>query len=102
MKKIINISAYLLSVAVILFACRKENNPKLPALIKFPMPVVLKVAGTNQVISAQNPSAFTGKFTVDMFFKSDQPAQKLDVVVIKNDNRALVKLIQADVTTYPT
>jgi hypothetical protein len=102
MKKIIKLSLYLFSVTALQVACRKEDNSKLPGLTRFPMPVILKVAGTDQVISAQNPSAFSGKFTVDMFFKSDQPARKLDVVAIKNDNKAVVKLIQADIITYPS
>ncbi len=102
MKKIVIFSLYLLSAAVVFNSCRKEDNPKLPALIRFPLPQVLKVAGTDQVISAQDPAAFTGKFTVGLFFEGDPPPQKFDVVVIKNENKSVVKTIQADVTTFPT
>jgi hypothetical protein len=104
MKKIAIYSLYLFSVAVLFTACRKEDNPKLPqGMSRFPTPQLLKVTtGADQVISAQNPAAFTGKFTVDRYFKNDAPPQKYDVVVIKNDNKAVVKSIQANVTTFPT
>jgi hypothetical protein len=102
MKKVINLSLYLLSAAVVFTACRKSDNPKLPALSRFPLPLVQKVAGTDQVISAQNPAAFSGKFTVDKYFPNDAPPKKYDVVVMKNNNKANVKVIKADVTTFPT
>ncbi|MDP4261574.1 MAG: hypothetical protein Q8941_03480 [Bacteroidota bacterium] len=103
MKRIIISCSYLFTAAMLFTACRKSDNPKLPALTRFPLPVVTKVTtGADQVISAQSPAAFTGKFTVDMFFKNDVPAQKLDVVAIKNGNKAVVKTIQANVTTYPS
>jgi hypothetical protein len=102
MKKIILLPLYLFSAAILFNACRKADNPKLPTLARFPLPVVLKVAGTDQVISAQNPAAFSGKFTVDKFFPNDVSPQKFDVVVIKNGNNSNVKMIQANVTAYPT
>jgi hypothetical protein len=102
MKKIVNISIYIVTMAVLLVACRKEDNPKIPELTRFPLPLLQKVAGTDQVISAQNPASFSAKFSVDMYFKTDEPARKLDVVVIKNDNKTIVKTIKSDVTTYPS
>jgi len=102
MKKIIIFSLYLFSTAAVFNGCRKEDNPKIPALERFPLPQLVKVAGTDQVISAQNPAAFTGKFTVGLFFPDDIPPQKFDVVVIKNENRTNVKVIQLNVTAYPT
>lgn len=102
MKKIIIISLYLLSVAGGFNACRKEDNPKIPALSRFPLPQLVKLAGTDQVISAQDPAAFTGKFTVGLFFPDDIPPQKFDVVVIKNEDKTNVKVIQPNVTAYPT
>lgn len=103
MKKIIIFSLCLFSVATVFNSCRKEDNSKLPkGLARFPLPQVVKVAAADQVISAQNPAAFSGKFTVAMYFPGDTPPQKYDVVVIKNGNKALVKLVQANVTTYPS
>jgi hypothetical protein len=103
MKKIIIFSLYLFSVATVFNSCRKEDNTKLPkGLARFPTPQLVKVAGSDQVISAVNPASFTGKFTVAMYFPSDVPPQKYDVVVIKNDDKTNVKLIQANVTTFPS
>lgn len=103
MKKIIIFSLYVFSVASIFTSCRKEDNPKLPAgLSRFPLPQLTKVAGSDQVISAVNPASFNGKFTVGMYFPGDTPPQKYDVVVIKNDNKANVKVVQAGVTTFPS
>jgi hypothetical protein len=87
---------------MLLFSCRKSDNPKLPELTRFPTPVLTKVAGTDETIPAQAPNSFTGKFTVDMFFKNDIPAQKLDIVVMKNDDKTNIKTLQANVTTFPT
>jgi hypothetical protein len=91
-----------LSALLLLAACRKSDNPKIPELTRFPMPVVTKVTGTDQVISAQNPDAFSGKLTVDLFFKTDAPPQKFDVVVMKNGDKSNVKSLQANVTSFPT
>jgi hypothetical protein len=102
MKKIIIFSLYLLSIATVFNACRKEDNPKLPALERFPLPQVVKVAGSDEVISAQDPDAFTGKFTVGLFFPDDIPPRSFDVVVIKNEDKTNVKVIQPNVTAYPT
>lgn len=102
MKKIIFYSLYLFSVAALFSACRKEDNPRLPELTRFPLPLVVKVAGTDQVISAQDPNAFSGKFTVGLYFPNDVPPKKFDVVVMKNNDKGNVKLLQADVTSFPT
>jgi hypothetical protein len=102
MKKIIICSIYLFTVAAFIPACRKEDNPKLPELTRFPLPLVVKVAGTDQVISAQTPDAFSGKFTVGLYFPNDAPPKKFDVVVMKNDNKTNIKVIKADVTIFPT
>jgi hypothetical protein len=102
MKKIIAYTFSFLCVAVLFVACRKEDNPQIPALARFPLPLVLKVASADQVISATDPNTFNGKFTVDMFFKTDVPAKKVDVVVRKNNNNGNVKVVKADVTTFPT
>ena len=102
MKKIIIYSFYLFSVAALLTACRKDDNIKLPELTRFPLPLVVKVAGSDQVISALNPDAFSGKFSVGLYFENDVPPKKLDVVIMKNNDKGNVKLFKADVTTFPT
>ena len=102
MKKIIAFSLYLFSVAAVFTACRKEDNPKIPQLTRFPLPQIVKVAGTDLVISALDPNSFTGKFTVGLYFEGDEPPSRFDVVVIKNDNKSIVKTIKSNVTTFPT
>ena len=102
MKKIIIFSLYFFSVATLFTACRKDDNGKMPELSTAPLPLVVKVAGTDLVINAVTPDAFSGKFRVGLYYPNDAPPKKFDVVVIKNDNRANVKVIQADVTTFPT
>jgi hypothetical protein len=103
MKKIISYSLFLFSMAALFSACRKEDNPLLPdGLTRFPLPLVVKVAGTQQVISALAPATFSGKFSVGLYFPDDAPAKKFDVVVMKNNDKTNVKVLQADVTTFPT
>ena len=102
MKKFIICSISLLVATIFLASCRKEDNPKLPGLIRFPLPQVLKVAGSDLAISAQNPATFSGRFTVGLYFPEDVPPQKFDVVVMKNENKANIKTLQANVTTFPT
>jgi len=50
MKKIIAYTFCFLCVTAFFAACRKDDNPVIPALTRFPVPVVLKVAGSDQVI----------------------------------------------------
>ena len=103
MKKIIILSLYLFSIAGLFTACSKDENGELPDnLTQFPTPLVVKVAGTDQSISAANPNAFSGKFQVGLYFPTGTPPQKYDVVVIKNNDKANVKVIQANVTTFPS
>jgi len=102
MKKILIYSLYLLSIGALFTACRKEDNAKLPELTRFPVPLVVKVAGADPVISAQNPNAFSGKFSVGLYFPNDAPPKKLDVVIMKNNDKGNVKLFKADVSTFPT
>ncbi|MGZ3923231.1 MAG: hypothetical protein ACXVBJ_05645 [Flavisolibacter sp.] len=100
--KQIKILIVLIAGMAVISSCRKSDNPKLPELTRFPTPLVQKVTGSDQVISAQDPTTFTGKFTVGLYFQNDAPPQKFDVVVIKNNNKANVKTLQANVTSFPT
>lgn len=102
MKRIIIYSLYLFSVAAFFPACKKDVNGKLPELTSVPLPLIVKVTGTDQVISAQSPNTFSGKFTVGLYFPNDAPPKKFDVVVIKNNDKTNVKVIKADVTSFPT
>ena len=102
MKKIIIYSFYLFSVAALFTACKKDENGNLPELTRFPLPLVVKVAGSDQVIDAQTPATFSGKYSVGLYFLNDAPPKKFDVVVIKNNDKTNVKVLKTDVTTFPT
>ena len=104
MKKIIIFSLLLSAVAATFNSCRKEDNAKLPDLEKFDwLPLIVKDPVVPMIsISGQEPASFTGKFAVDKYFEADVNPQKADVVVIKNGNKAVVKTIQADITSFPT
>lgn len=86
---------------LLLFSCRKEDNPQMPDVIGVPLPLLTKVATTDQAISAQNPAAFKGSFVVDVYFKQHAP-QKFDIVVMRNGEKGSAKKIQENVTTFPT
>ncbi|HEX6190860.1 MAG TPA: hypothetical protein VFZ42_00785 [Chitinophagaceae bacterium] len=102
MKKALRFSLYLLTVVAVFTACRKEDNSKLPGLVRFPLPKITKVAGSSQNISAADPGAFNAKYTVDLYFPEDTGPQKFDIVVIKNGNKGVVKSLQENVATFPT
>ena len=102
MKKIIIYSLYLFSVAALFTACKKDENGNLPELTRFPLPLVVKVAGSDQVIDATTPNTFSGKYSVGLYFPADAPPKKFDVVVIKNNDKTNVKVLKTDVTTFPT
>lgn len=89
--------------AMVLFACRKSDNPKLPELTRVPVPKLTVVANSDQAIDViNNPADFKGNFEVGMLFPEDViKPQKVDVVVRKNGKGA-VKVFKADVTTFPT
>ncbi len=99
MKKLV---IYLLMSSFFIAACRKEDNPKLPVLERVPLPQLTIDKTGDATISALAPDAFVGKFSVSMFYPEDVKPSKLDIVVIKNGNAAVVKTIQAGVTSYPT
>ena len=52
-------------------------------------------------ISGKDPASFLGKFVVAMYYGSSVKPQKVDIVVIRNDNRTNVKKIKANVTNFP-
>lgn len=102
MKKII-IYCFILPAFVSIFnACRKDDNPQLPDLEELSwLPQLVKDATTNVSISPSDPAGFKGKFSIDKYFEGGAAPQKVDVVVIKNNNKALVKTLKADVNAFP-
>jgi hypothetical protein len=99
MKRTISILFGFFTMLMLVTGCRKEDDAKIPDLIRIPTPLVTIDAGSDQVISPVDPASFNGKFTVDLFFKNDIAPQKMDVVIRKNNGA--VKTFET-VTTFPT
>ncbi|MEO6719748.1 MAG: hypothetical protein ABIN67_05240 [Ferruginibacter sp.] len=94
---------YSLLASTVLFSCRKGDNPKIPELTRVPVIKIAPVANSEAVIDvSNNPANFHGQFDVGLLFPQEAPPQKMDIVVIKNGNRALVKTLKTDVTTFPS
>ncbi|BAV08739.1 hypothetical protein SAMN05421788_101195 [Filimonas lacunae] len=91
-----------LMVVVMVVSCRKSDNPKLPDLERVPIPLLTKDTSADLTISAQDPNEFVGKFAVDVYYKEDAPPKQYDVVVIKNGDKSTVKVLKANITSYPT
>jgi len=100
MKKII-IYFILLSVFAMAFStCRKVDVPPLPDL-RFPLPLLTKDTTSDVFIHGEDPASFLGKFMVDLYYGQAVKPKKMNVVVIRNDNKINVKTIKADVTSFP-
>ncbi len=91
----------LLSAAIVFSACHKDNDAPPPADPRFPLPLLTKDMAGDDTISGRNPASFLGKFVVDMYYGTAVKPQKLDIVVMRNDNRANVKTLRANVTNFP-
>ena len=102
MKNRLIYSLSFLALFILIFACRKNDNPILPELTRVPLPLITKVSGANAAIDFLNINSFSGKFTVDNYFKSDSPPKKVDVVIMKNGNVSSVKTFKTNVTTFPS
>lgn len=89
-------------LAFILGACQKEDNPKIPALTRVPLPLITLDPSSDVAISSQDVASFNGKFVVDLYFKNDIPPQKFDLVAVKNDDPSTVIKIKEGITTFPT
>ncbi|MEO6550552.1 MAG: hypothetical protein ABIN94_21275 [Ferruginibacter sp.] len=100
MKRIITYS--ILVAITLLSACRKSDNPKLPTLARVPVPSLSKDATGAGTITVSDLANFIGKVNVDVFFKSDVPPKKMDLVVIKNGNKSIVKVLKTDITAFPS
>ena len=101
MKKII--VCLLVIVSICNYSCRKEDNPILPELQgNIPVPKLVPDPTSELVIDmTRNPATFAGKFDVGLLYPNDKP-QKVDIVVMKNGDKANVKIFKADVTAFPT
>ena len=94
--------AYTILAILLLSGCRKEDNPKIPELTRVPLPLITIDNASDQLINPAAPASFKGKVNVDLYFKNDIPPQKMDIVVMKNEEAASTKTLKADVTSFPT
>jgi hypothetical protein len=93
--------AFIFLAGILFFACRKEDNPKIPDLARVPAVLVKLDATSDKFISPITPAGFKGKFTVDLLFPNEKP-QSVDVVVMRNNDPLNVKVVKAAVSTFPT
>ena len=102
MKK--NVIFYFLLASILFVGCKKDNGavPKAVALERVPAPLIVKDATGSAAIDMTNLAGFNGKYNVGLYFPSDIPPSKFDIVIRKNNNNGNVKLIQAGVATFPT
>jgi len=100
MKKTILYSLLLFGLAAMFHACRKDDVQP-PPDTRFPLPLITKDTTGDDFISGKDPASFLGKFVIDMYYGTEVLPQKVDIVVIRNDNKTNVKTIQANVTTFP-
>jgi hypothetical protein len=92
--------AFIFLAGILFFACRKEDNPKIPDLARVPAILVKLDATSDKFISPVAPAGFKGKFTVDLLFPNEKP-QSVDVVVMRNNDPLDVKVVKAEVSTFP-
>ena len=92
---------YILLATIIFAGCEKNDGP-VPDDVKLervPQPQIVKNGGS-AAIDVTNLAGFQGKFDVGLYFPNDVKPSKMDIVIRKN--ATTVKLLQADVTTFPT
>ncbi len=100
MKKYIN---YFLLAFAVLAGCSKNDGPipKDVTLERIPQPQIVKNGGS-AAIDVTNLASFEGKFDVNVYFTSDAPPAKFDIVVRKNGDNSNIQLFKAAVSTLPT
>src|SRR6185436_864547 len=100
--KRLNLFCSLLLILITLFTgCTKNSVTPIPDP-RFPLPSIIKDSTADEFISGKNPEDFLGKVVVGMYYGIEVIAQRVDVVVIRNGNKANVKTLKADVTSFPT
>lgn len=100
MKTIAYYSILFAAIVATLPACRK-NDAQPPTDTRFPLPQLTKDTTGDDFISGKDPASFIGKFTVGLYYGTAVKPRKVDVVVIRNNNKSNVKTIKADVTGFP-
>lgn len=88
-------------VTLCVAGCRKNDNPKVPELIEVPLPNITLTDGELK-IPGDDPTSFAASFDVDVYYKYGLQPQAMDIVVIRNGDKTNPKVLQANVTTFPT
>jgi hypothetical protein len=100
MKNIKFISPILVALSLLVASCSSDGNGNLPDLERVPIPLMTQVPNSDVLI--QDPAEFNGKFTIDLLFKEDVAPKQIDIVVTKNGDYSVSKVLQAGVTTFPS
>ena len=106
MKKLITSILILLAIVTSFYGCRKNDNPKLPEGIETGVYPLL-VQDTTGDFLIQEVDSFKTSFDVGLYFPNGVIPQKMDIMVVKKDSNkvedfGIVKLLKADVTSFPT
>jgi hypothetical protein len=88
-------------VTLCVAGCRKSDNPKVPELVEVPLPNITLTDGELK-IPGDDPASFAASFDVDVYYKFGLQPKAMDVIIIRNGDKANPKLLQANVTTFPT
>jgi hypothetical protein len=100
-KNIINI----LLLTTILFVGCKKNDARYPFsvdLVRIPYVNTTIDATGSAAIDLTNLALFNGKYSINLLYPNDIKPDKVDVVVRKNNSNAVVKVLHAGVTSFPT
>lgn len=89
-------------MALLVAACRKSDNPRVPDFAKVPLPVLLLDSNSGTKISGTEPLTFEATFSVDYYHKNGDAPKAFDIVVIKNGDKSNPQVVQAGVTSFPT
>ncbi|MFZ1560870.1 MAG: hypothetical protein WAT37_13135 [Saprospiraceae bacterium] len=98
-----SIQILVLTLLIISFSCTKESNGNLPDGIRdINVPLITKEAGSNTNIDFTNAGSFAGKVIADIYFKNGPKPEKADIVAIKNGVKTTIKVLQANITSFPS
>ena len=102
MKK--NIINSLLLATILFVGCKKDNTryPFSIDLVRVPYVNTLLDATGSAAIDLTNLASFNGKYSITLLYPNDIKPNKVDVVVRKNNDNTVIKVLQAGVTTFPS
>ncbi len=98
--KPILLHSIFLSATIIFSACNKEDVPP-PPDPRFPLPLLTKDTTGDMFINGKEPGSFLGKVVVDLYYGTNVKPLKMDLVVMKNNDKTFVRTLKAAVTTFP-